>query len=644
MNALIGDGLRALTGMALAFAASLAPLRAAPLADAVALVSPEASLFERPSSLAPLIALADAQRQGARGLPAFLGAPLDFAPVGEIAAAARGQGALSPSAQSVQAAPVGVPGPQPFAAAPPEDFGAPSLRDAAPSATPAPAQPSAPGTSHFDNGGNASAPSPGPAAPSVAPAPPPAEADLSPAESALKAALDRLAAAPDRPDPLGAGDWRAARAAIAAFYGSRHYDPIWTGSEGLTLAGRAVVAQAARAGDDGLDLGRFAPPRDVTGLGDDALAETEIQIAAAVVAYAEQASGSRTPTARFSPLVSLKSNIADPGQALAEVAAAPDPAQRLAAFNPPQKGYRDLREALARLNGGSEGVAGLRRPGTAAVASIDVDAGQVRADIDLLAGAQGAAAGRRGRRRPTLASAGEGALLPKRRAAVLANMEMWRWEPRDMGERRVEVNLPDFSIVVYDSDSEIFRTRAVVGKAETPTPIFSNVMRYVLINPAWEVPDSIIKKEMASKLGYLSRRGYEVKTVDGRLVVRQLPGERNALGRLAFMFPNDHSVYLHDTPERQLFDEEARAFSHGCVRVEDPLSLAEIVLGEKWPAERIEAAYGNQERTVMLPEPLPIHIEYFTEFIDEAGELEERQDVYGLTRRVEGMIATASQD
>ena len=158
-------------------------------------------------------------------------------------------------------------------------------------------------------------------------------------------------------------------------------------------------------------------------------------------------------------------------------------------------------------------------------------------------------------------------------------MEMWRWEPRDMGERRIEVNVADFSVAVLEGDRVIHQARVIVGKPETPTPIFSNVMRYVLINPSWQVPNSIIKKEMASKLGALSRRGYEVKTVGGRLTVRQLPGEDNALGRFAFMFPNDHAIYLHDTPARELFDEESRAFSHGCIRVEDPQSLAELVLG-----------------------------------------------------------------
>ena len=216
-----------------------------------------------------------------------------------------------------------------------------------------------------------------------------------------------------------------------------------------------------------------------------------------------------------------------------------------------------------------------------------------------------------------------------------------------MGERRIEVNLADFSVAVLEGDRVIHQARVVVGKPETPTPIFSDVMRYVLINPSWQVPDSIIKKEMMSKLGALSRRGYEVKTVGGRLTVRQLPGDDNALGRFAFMFPNDHAIYLHDTPSKDLFDEETRAFSHGCIRVEDPQSLAVLVLGGEstgWTDERIEAAIGGKERTVFLPRPLPIHIEYFTDFVDEFGELKERPDVYGLIRKVEVILARASQD
>ena len=465
---------------------------------------------------------------------------------------------------------------------------------------------------------------------------------LSPVQSALQAAMERLVTRGDKRNPLGSGDWRAARAAIATFYARRGYAPVWVGAGGLTEAGRAVLNQINRAPDDGLDLSAFALPHDLKpGLEPDALAEAETTIASAVVTYAEQATGSRVRPSRVSPLIFATPSLADPDAALRQTAAAADPAQRLADFNPPQKGYRALRDELKRLEAPDSARRG------SPIVSADLDPDPLP---DLPAGGASRRTKRRASARIHTASASSTFAvgpLGRQRAAILANMEMWRWEPRDMGERRIEVNVADFSVAVLEADRVIHEARVVVGKPQTPTPIFSNVMRYVLINPSWQVPDSIIQKEMMSKLGSLSRRGYEVKTVGGRLMVRQLPGEDNALGRIAFMFPNDHAIYLHDTPARELFDEESRAFSHGCIRVEDPVSLAELVLGGEsggWTRERIEASFGDKERTVFLPRPLPIHIEYFTDFVDEFSSLQERPDVYGLIRRVEHILAQASQD
>jgi L,D-transpeptidase YcbB len=464
---------------------------------------------------------------------------------------------------------------------------------------------------------------------------------LSPVKSALQAALWRLVARDDRRNPLGGGDWRAARGLIAAFYAKRGYTPLWVGENGLTEAGRAALTQLKRASDDGLSVSALALPRDPgSGLQPDAIAEAETTMASAVVAYAQQATGSRVPPSRVSPFIFATPSVVDPGIALAETAGAADPAKRLADFNPPQKGYRALRDELKRLENPDVAERRFR------VLSADFDP-------DPLLDLQDEGASQRTKRalnahiHKASVSAASSAANARQRAAILANMEMWRWEPRDMGERRIEVNLADFSLAVLEGDRVIHQARVVVGKPETPTPIFSDVMRYVLINPSWQVPDSIIKKEMASKLGALSRRGYEVKTVGGRLTVRQLPGDDNALGRFAFMFPNDHAIYLHDTPSKQLFDEETRAFSHGCIRVEDPQSLAVLVLGGEstgWTDERIEAAIGGKERTVFLARPLPIHIEYFTDFVDEFGEMKERPDVYGLIRRVEAILARESQD
>src|SRR5271166_264881 len=603
-------------GVAVALAASLALAEAAPAAGPspaergarLPLLSLEAapSLGEIGDER-PLVAVFNAARScgdGAPSLTLFASPKLDFTSVGEIAPL---DGVARPKRPRGQANETAGPaaeetGTVPFAPAP---VGAlsegPSAQD---DPQPAIAEPFA-------------------AAPIAAP--------LSPLQNALETAMDRLVARANQPNPLGAGDWRAARAAIAAFYAARDYAPVWVSEDGLTEAGRAALSQLERAGDDGLDLSQFALPRGIgPGLAADALAAAETTIASAAVTYAEQASGSRVAPSRLWPLLRATPSVAEPAAALADTAAAVDPARLLADFNPPQKGYRELREELKRLTDRARADGG--KPA-------DPQADQGRRRVKGLGGG-----------RITTASADAPLAfgsLARKRAAILANMEMWRWEPRDMGERRIEVNVADYSAAVMDGDTVIHQSRVIVGKPESPTPIFSNVMRYILINPSWQVPDSIIQKEMLPKLDYLSRHGYEVKTVGGRLTVRQLPGESNALGRIAFMFPNDHSIYLHDTPSRELFDEETRAFSHGCIRVEDPLSLAELVLGgsaKGWSGKRIEAAFGGPERTVFLPEPLPVHIEYFTEFVDEVGELRERPDVYGLTQKVEGMIATSSQD
>jgi len=173
---------------------------------------------------------------------------------------------------------------------------------------------------------------------------------LSPMQSALQAALWRLVASDDHRNPLGSGgDWRAARGSIAAFYASRAYAPVWVSETGLTEGARAALTQLKRASDDGLNLSAFALPHDLgSDLDPEEIAEAETTMASAVVAYAEQATGSRVPPARVSPLIFATPSIADPGAVLAETAAAANPAQRLANFNPPQKGYR----ALAPRNSG----------------------------------------------------------------------------------------------------------------------------------------------------------------------------------------------------------------------------------------------------------------------------------------------------
>jgi murein L,D-transpeptidase YcbB/YkuD len=402
------------------------------------------------------------------------------------------------------------------------------------------------------------------------------------------------------------------------------------------------------------------------------LAEAETTLSAAAVVYALQASGSRIVPSRLSNFVSAKPVLPDPVEVLRDIARANAPGDALAAYNPGQKGYRDLRDELARLRESAAPLAG--RPSTGPTLKVGMEDARVpliRARFGLGAAADPANARVYDRRVATavaafqrmkglspdgaLTTATEEALFgdpnARRESAILANMEMWRWLPRDMGEARIEINVADFALHVMNGEDEVRSARVIVGKPDTPTPIFSNEVRYILLNPIWRVPESIIKKEMLPKLAadpdYLTRRGFQVTRVGDRLVVNQPPGEENALGRILFMFPNEHAVYLHDTPTRGLFATSRRAYSHGCVRVENPMELAELLMGgaaRGWTARKFQSLLGSDERSVFLPKPLPIHIEYFTEFVDASGAPREREDVYGLTGQVAATLSRLRQD
>ena len=449
---------------------------------------------------------------------------------------------------------------------------------------------------------------------------------------------------------------------------------VWVADNGLTPAADSALRRLARADEDGLDLSAFALPKGpVEDASPERLAEAEIVISAAAVAYAMQASGARLVPARISSVISARPSVADPGQALAAVAAAADPGAALEDFNPKQKGYADLRDQLTRLRAGATVAPAPPIPTGPAlkIGMVDARVALVRARLELAPPADAkdalvydarlALAVAAFQRKNGLAASG--ALTPAtaealssgpaapQEAMILANMEMWRWEPRAMGEERVEINIPDYSLKVMNGDDLVHQARVIVGKPDTPTPIFSNEIRYILVNPIWRVPDSIVEKELAPGLAqdptYLARLGYEASQAGGRLIVRQPPGAGNALGRIAFMFPNEHGVYLHDTPARGLFAAPRRAFSHGCVRVEQPMRLAELVMGGAsagWSQARLQSLWGANERTVFLPRAIPIHLEYFTEFVDESGALQDREDIYGIARRVAGTFAHISQD
>jgi murein L,D-transpeptidase YcbB/YkuD len=237
---------------------------------------------------------------------------------------------------------------------------------------------------------------------------------------------------------------------------------------------------------------------------------------------------------------------------------------------------------------------------------------------------------------------------------IRMNLVRWRWMPRELGERYVFVNVPAYQMQVMEGEKPVLAMRVVVGDPKHQTPLFDDEMTTIVFSPNWNVPESIIRKEMLPRLvddpGYLERQDIQVVGTSGQVIdaegvdwgdesaiaglhFRQEPGPKNALGLVKFQFPNPFDVYMHDTPQDALFNKERRALSHGCIRLENPVALAEYVLRDNpdWTTEKISAAMNaGQEHAVPLKAHLPVHIGYFTAWVNPDGSVTYTDDPYNL--------------
>ncbi len=231
--------------------------------------------------------------------------------------------------------------------------------------------------------------------------------------------------------------------------------------------------------------------------------------------------------------------------------------------------------------------------------------------------------------------------IEKRIEQILVNMERCRWVPVQLKSNYLIVNIPEFKLHVYDQDSIAFSMNVVVGKYQNKTVVFNGEMNQIVFSPYWNIPSSILKKEILPAIrrnsNYLARHNMEWNGGN----VRQKPGPNNSLGLVKFLFPNSHSIYLHDTPAKSLFNEERRAFSHGCIRVAEPKKLANYLLraDENWNEENItKAMEKGTEQYVTLKKKIPVFIAYFTAWVDRKGQLNFRQDVYKRDSRLAKLI------
>ncbi len=242
------------------------------------------------------------------------------------------------------------------------------------------------------------------------------------------------------------------------------------------------------------------------------------------------------------------------------------------------------------------------------------------------------------------------------------NMERQRWLPADLGDRHLIVNIAGFTLDLWEEGERVRHHRVIVGRDYRQTPVFSATITYLVFAPYWHIPPGIAANDMLPRIrenpGYVAEQrmvlfdavtnqrvdphsvnwtGMRGTEFNRRFRLRQEPGPENALGRVKFMFPNEHSVYLHDTPAQALFERAVRDFSSGCIRVEDPLELAEHLLraDPSWSRTRMEEVIaGGRERNVMLPHPWQIHMQYWTSWVDEEGTIHFRDDIYSRDGRV----------
>jgi murein L,D-transpeptidase YcbB/YkuD len=429
---------------------------------------------------------------------------------------------------------------------------------------------------------------------------------------------------------LGSRAGRAELDALKKFYEGRRYEALWVSGTGYTAAAQLVRGEIERADEWGLEASAFRVPPlpEAERLSLSEQASAEIALSQSILKYAQFARGGRTEPLALSRNLDRKPPLLDPGKVLAGIVASDAPDAYLRSLHPQHPQFDRLR----RLYAG---------------ASAELDA-----DLDLRSK-------KRGGKKRAKSSGGSS------REKLLVNMEQWRWMPEDLGRLYVWVNIPEYIVRVIKEGREIHSERAIVGATTTPTPILSDEMEHLIFHPRWNVPDSIKVNELLPSLEVgdykvLSRQNLRVaiggRDIDARSVdwsrtdirkyyVYQPPGSNNALGLVKFLFPNKHDVYLHDTPSKSLFNSQVRAISHGCIRVRHPLKLAELLLTEDqgWDGSRIAMTVqkGPQDNQVNLSN-IPVHLTYFTAWVDDDGRVRTFSDVYDHEHRIAYALAGKS--
>jgi L,D-transpeptidase YcbB len=447
------------------------------------------------------------------------------------------------------------------------------------------------------------------------------------------------------------------RAALAKIYETRDYQPIWTPE-----AEASLLQALSDAETHGLDAKDFVVPAAKP-------EERDLLLTDAFLRYAQALARGRVNSGKIESDWSLPVPEFDDAATLA-AATSGDPAAVLADLAPAHEPYRRLQAALRRyraiaaaggwpsvpetarqpkLKRGDHGsaVVALRR--RLAAEGFLADTGSDSFDMPLEVAVKRYQA-QNGLETDGHVGHDSFAALNVTAAArveqIRDNLERWREMPREYPATRIEVNIPAAWLTVYDDGVRGIAMRAIVGAEIHPTPVLAAEMNAVLFNPPWNIPISIMKKEILPHArtdpDFMEKNHYVYVSQHGYSTIRQLPGPGNALGRIKFELPNIYDVYLHDTPSHSLFNKVLRSLSHGCVRLEDPRGLALHVLGggkKAWKLEDIDNAVATGEtHRVSLPHNIPVYLIYLTAFVDPDGTMEFRNDVYGRDARLDAAM------
>jgi murein L,D-transpeptidase YcbB/YkuD len=458
------------------------------------------------------------------------------------------------------------------------------------------------------------------------------------------------------------------------FYGARHFEPLWLQEDG---SGKVTFAPAAAkimeifkgAEAEGFRPSDYLTPElDLVAAGTDPakLAAVETAFSAAAARYAQDLYGGRIAPTAVNKTWTITPKRINEAEMLMKLASTDTPETIFAELEPKHAEFGRLKAALAKFDESEQidqiaipdgktlkpGMTDERVPllrqrlgvaepdvpetaGAAAAPDLTYDDALVAAvqtfqeSLDLTAdGVAGPA---------TIAALNGGMAATK--DDIIANMERWRWEPEEFGKFHVFVNLPEFRLRIMRDGVQSYTTRVVIGTPKHQTPVFSDEIEHIVVNPYWNVPASIavneIKPHLLANPGYLDGQNMEMlaggKVVNASAIdwtstninnfhIRQRPGGGNALGRIKFLFPNQHDVYLHDTPSKSLFARSFRAYSHGCVRVENPMEFADALTKFEpgITGASLEAMFGNREQWVNIQNHIPVHLSYFTLRVDGA--------------------------